>query len=127
MHLFQLDLGIAALPHPVVDEEHEVAEVVELRPLPAFGEILERERVEGESLAQRRHLVRAGVGQVQPEVLVALQQPGDLVAVDAVEEAHASKLDPAPDDLGLPFAARLPPILLRSSALEPVVTGKVCV
>ena len=80
------------------------------------------------SLVEGGDLLLAGVGQVEPEVLVALQQVGDRLAIDAVEEAHAAN---ARSDPGRPgrrqIAAPARAILLRSSALGPVDTGKVCV
>ncbi len=114
--LVELDLAAFFADRPVVDEEHVVAEVLQLRSLAAFGQILERERVEGEDLGQRRHLGRAGIGEVEPEVLVALQKAADLVPVDAVEEAHAATLDPPADAV----ERRIPGLRGRRSCYGPL-------
>ena len=47
-------------------------------------------------LAESRDLLLARIGEVEPEVLVALQQPGDRVAVDPVEDAHAGNARSTP-------------------------------
>ena len=55
--------------------------------------------MEGEDLAELTQLLLPRIGQVEPEVLVALEQPGDRLAVDALEEAHTATLGADPDAL----------------------------
>ena len=95
--LDHLHLAPLGLLRPVVDEEHVLAEVVQLRPLAALQRVLQRQRVEPEDVFEFGDLLLARVGEVEPEVLVALQQLGDRVAVDPVEDAHGATLDRHPD------------------------------
>jgi len=71
------------------------------RPLAAFQGVLEGQGMEAEDVPQLLDLLPARVAEIEPKVLVALQQLGDSISVQVVEEAHAATLDTPPDAPGL--------------------------
>src|SRR5215210_1717352 len=80
----------APAPHRVEDEQDAVAVGVELGPLAELARVLERDRVQPEEVAERGEVLVAGVGEVEPEELVALAQRGEAVGIDALEHLHCA-------------------------------------
>jgi hypothetical protein len=78
--------GAAPAADRVEDEQDVVPIGVELGALAELDRVLDRDGVEPERLAERLDLVLAGVGEIEPEELVALAQAGELLAVDGLED-----------------------------------------
>ena len=86
VHLAQR-VGISALmaPGAIEDEENVVVVVVELGALAEVLDVLERERMKSEDLAQLRKLFVPGRGEIEPEEMVAVEMVANVRFIDAVE------------------------------------------
>ena len=75
----------------VVDDEDVVAVLVELRPLAELDRVLERDGVQAEDLADHLQVLGAGLGEVEPEELVALVQLREPLPVDGLQHLHGGE------------------------------------
>jgi len=87
VHLDRLDMLVAPA-RSVEDDERVLAIVVELRPLAEPARVLQRERMQPEQLPELGDLRVGGALQLEPEVLVALEQRLDLAAIDRGQDPH---------------------------------------
>src|SRR6202012_2013943 len=88
----------------VVDEEHVLVVVLELRPLTFLAQVLHRQRMPVEEVVQGFDVGVARSVEIEPEILVATEHRFDRAPVDLVEEAHERKLESIAD--GPPPATR---------------------
>ncbi len=80
MHLAQEPLALGHLLVDAVNDETDVTVVaLALGPLGEGADILDRARVQTEQIPQPAQLVGPRVVQVEPEELLSLQVPGDLI------------------------------------------------
>jgi hypothetical protein len=82
-----LDQRIAQVAGAVGDDRDEVVVVLDLRPLVEFLDVLHRERVDLEDLAQQDEHLVVGALQVQPEQPVRFEGQFDVRASELVLQA----------------------------------------
>ena len=88
-----VDLDRLAVVHPVVDDEHVIAVVVDLRALAELARVLQGQFVEAEDVAELIDGLDGGVVEVEPEELVAGAQLGDGPGVQGGQRAHVANAE----------------------------------